>query len=186
MSKFGITVLFILIFLWQPFVVFAQEQATSSSPIATDSSEPVQEYTLPYPGLLPDSPFYILKTLRDKIVSMLIADNLKRAEFDLLQADKRLGGGYYLFEEGKQELAQSTLSKGENYFENALASVGVSQKAGQDTTSLLQRLALSATKHEKILDELISKATRTVKQDLIYLKKRVVSFEKKIEDLQKK
>ena len=39
--------------------------------------EIVGQYNLPYPGLLPDNRFYLLKMIRDRVVGMLIADPIK-------------------------------------------------------------------------------------------------------------
>src|SRR5260370_38981843 len=72
---------------------------------ATDSSK--MDYQLPYPGILPDNPLYELNALRDRIYGFLISDPLKKSEFDLLQADKRLAVGISLFNKGKKELAET-------------------------------------------------------------------------------
>src|SRR3989344_1770388 len=98
---------------------FAQEElsikeATESADIEENKSV---DYDLPYPGLLPDHPLYFLKMMRDSAIGFLISDPLKKAEFDLLQADKRLNSGLYLLHNDKDknaELAQSTISKGED------------------------------------------------------------------------
>ncbi len=62
---------------------------------------PKVEYNLPYPGILPDHPLYFLKQLRDKILDFLITDPVKKAEFYILQADKRLSMGIALTDEKK-------------------------------------------------------------------------------------
>src|SRR5581483_4884765 len=94
---------------------------TTSMQLATPEAKMAMQevvYTMPYPGLLPDSPLYPLKAFRDKVVSVLISDPQKQAEFDLLQADKRLGAGIALLKKNKKDykLAESTIDKGENYF----------------------------------------------------------------------
>src|SRR3989344_5431146 len=85
-------------------VVYSKESEVTPLVIISETPEIKKsvEYNLPYPGLLPDSPFYSLKSLRDKIVSFLISSPLKKAEFNLLQADKRLNAGLYLFNSAKQ------------------------------------------------------------------------------------
>ena len=117
MKKIFLALSFILIFFSLNLnKSFAQGEMVLKE--ATGSSETVSknkdiEYTLPYPGILPDSPLYFLKTARDKIVSFLISDPLKKAEFNLLAADKRLNSGIFLFNKGKEKykLALSTISK---------------------------------------------------------------------------
>src|SRR3989338_6920091 len=104
----------ILIFAALYLVLSSVAFAQVGSPNPTGTSD----YQLPYPGILPDNPLYNLKTLRDKVWSFLISNPSKKAEFDLLQADKRLSVAIALFDLKKYDLAEATISKGENYFED--------------------------------------------------------------------
>ena len=79
---------------------------------ATQSSQPeIDEYPLPYPGILPDNPLHFLKALRDRIILMLMSDPVKEAEFNLLTSDKRIYAAQLLADKGKGQLSISTLSK---------------------------------------------------------------------------
>ena len=167
---------------------FAQEELILKE--ATGSSETVSrnkdiEYTLPYPGLLPDSPLYFLKTARDKIVSFLISDPLKKAEFNLLAADKRLNSGIFLFNKGKEKykLAISTVSKGENYFEDAIAKAGEAKKKGLDTNDILRRLSDSAYKHQEVIKSFEKTAGQDFKKETVILLKRTENFKKLVDSL---
>ena len=56
-------------------------------------------YELPFPGkVLPDSPFWVFKVIRDKVWYGLSFSHLKKAELALLFSDKRLGSAKILFE----------------------------------------------------------------------------------------
>src|SRR3989344_6985739 len=96
--KYILAVFLVIISLFSSSV-YAQTELPSSEEYdygvtATDSAtDQVEEYTLPYPGILPDNLLYPIKVFRDRIVSFLISDPLKKAEFNLLQADKRLQAG---------------------------------------------------------------------------------------------
>src|SRR5690242_14285884 len=85
-----------------PQLIYAQTpssdtpQPETRQPLAETPTPVTNDYTMPYPGLLPDSPLYSLKVFRDRVISFFISDPLKRSSFDLLQADKRLEGAYYL------------------------------------------------------------------------------------------
>ena len=97
--------------------VYAQVTPTESIPIPTGSTTPTPtpseiDYQLPYPGILPGSPLYSLKMVIDRIMELLISDSLKKANFYVLQADKRLGSSLMLFEKKENVLAETTLSKG--------------------------------------------------------------------------
>ncbi len=168
--------IFFLIFLFSATVSFAQEDSMVSSTAGQKSID----YTLPYPGLLPDNPLYVLKAARDRIVSILISDPVKKANFDLLAADKRLNEGVSLFNKGekKYKLAETTVSKSENYFEKGIAEVERAKKQGIVTTGTYQRFHLASLKHIEIIKGLISKSKEEVKQRLLLDEKRMEEFEK--------
>lgn len=144
------------------------------------------KYDLPYPGILPDNPLYFLKMIRDRIVGFLISDPLKKAEFDLLQADKRLNAGIYLLDKNKDKnarLAQSTISKGEDYFEKAIEKVDQAKKQGLDTKDILRRLSEASKKHQEVLQSLEAKAGPDLKDDYVFLQSRAKNFESRVESL---
>lgn len=182
MKVFFLLIVSILFLLLTPSV-FAQEDGASQLADIKPSPTVVPEYQLPYPGLLPDSPLYFLKTFRDRIVDVLISDPLKKAEFNLLQADKRLSAGQYLFNNGKGELAESTISKGENYFADAIEKTKEAKKQGMDINYVTDRLFLSAKKHIDILSQMEKKASGKLKNKIQVNKKRVLEFQKEIEKL---
>jgi len=146
MKKAFIVSLLIIAALLLPVQSLAQvEEGTVSTKV---------EYNLPYPGMLPDSPLYFLKAFRDRVIATFISDSIKKAEFDLLQADKRLASGIALFEKGKKELAESTISKGENYFEDGIKNLELAKKQGKLNAGFLTSMELSAKKHLEILGDL--------------------------------
>lgn len=123
------------------------------------------DYDLPYPGILPDSPLYNLKTFRDKVVSLFISDPTKKAEFDLLTADKRLGAAIILYEKGKKELAETTISKGENYFEDAIENLKLSRTQGRPIdVGLMTNMELSSKKHKEALTQMAGRTSGGLKE----------------------
>lgn len=174
--------LFIVIFFFSTTVAVAQE--TTAIPLTitpTISITPTSvDYLLPFPGLLPDNPLYGLKTIRDRIVEFLISDSLKKTEFYLHQADKRLNTGAFLARNGKYDLAQSTISKGENYFEHSLQSAEEAKRQGMDIRPLLDRFPQAAKKHKNVLKDIQQQAPKEFKDDFASLGKRVERLEKKI------
>ncbi|MBP9719232.1 MAG: hypothetical protein KBD46_02090 [Candidatus Levybacteria bacterium] len=147
-------VLCVLLVLF-PRVSFAQETEmagemviVSPPPIVTIT--PIPSYLMPYPGILPDNPLYGLKTLRDKFVSTMIGDPLKKVEFNLLQADKRIGAALFLIKTGnqdKQELALSTISKGQNYYEEAIVKLSEAKKQGTNVTEMISTMKRAGEQH---------------------------------------
>lgn len=89
------------------------------------------------------------------MISFLISDSLRKAEFDILQADKRLSGGVRLVEKKNYALAESTFSKGLNYFESSIVNMQQAKKEGRDIQPLWQRMKLSIRKHTEVFSNLI-------------------------------
>ncbi len=136
------------------------------------------EYLLPYPGILPDHPLYFLKQVRDGILDRLIMDPLRKAEFHVLQADKRLNMGRMLVDNGKGMLAEQVISKGENYLERAVSGLSEFKSTGRAVPgSLIDRLTRSTEKHIEVLDDLVARTEGEVKAGFT----RSVGFVKRIQ-----
>lgn len=171
---------------------FAQEEELSIKEVGATVSGDAKttktiEYELPYPGLLPDNPLYFLKAARDRIVDFLISDPLKKADFALLQADKRLNVGAFLVKEDKHQLAESTISKGENYFEKAINKVEEARKQGVNTKDIATRLYTASKKHQEVLKNLKKDVKdANIKGSLSNIEKRLMGFEKKAKSLMQK
>lgn len=157
---------------------FAQEtmQPDEVSPTVAPSQV---EYILPYPGLLPDNPLYLIKSARDSIVGFLISSPDKKAEFNLHQADKYLQSAQFLANKDKTKLplALTTLQKGSNNFEIAVRSMQDAKKQKFVVSDVVNRLSLSARKHKEVYQEMQEKFP-TAKDELMQLERKMSEFEK--------
>jgi len=154
---------FFLVFLTQ--VAFAQTTPTPTLPPtggATTAATKV-EYTLPYPGILPDHLLYPIKMLRDRIMDFFIREPIKKTEFLILMADKRLGAGKTLIDYGKINLGEVTLSKAEKYLERAVSQASVGRQQGKEANNILDKLEKSVRKHVEVLEEVLEKAPESAK-----------------------
>ena len=134
--------------------VFAQNNTSESSASAK------VEYVLPYPGALPDSPVYFLKALRDRLVSYLINDPLKKAEFNLLTSDKKANAALYLADQKKYELSVTSFSKSTNYFVEGVAKLKEAFDLEKDGQSVLGHMQLSVVKHQEVLKSISERAPK--------------------------
>lgn len=140
-------------------------EATPSPLLKSDTKEEIN-YTLPYPGILPDHPLYSLKTLRDRILELLIRDPLRKAEFYLLMADKRLNMGIYLTNKEKFSLAESTVAQGETYFLKGvdfLERINSSEKSAVLQT-VLNKFRTADLKHKEAINNLKIKSPDNTKK----------------------
>lgn len=150
---FGVAILILSVLaVVNPLVVSPHGDATEAGVMVRRI-----EYYLPYPGILPDSPLYKIKALRDRISLWLITDPGKKAEKELLLADKRIGAAVALLDGGKDELAVSTATKGEKYLEQAVNRVLGMADMGQDVKSRLGILSSATAKHEEMMVGIVGK-----------------------------
>jgi len=113
------------------------------------------EYVLPYPGILPDHPLYRLKMLRDRIWGFLIRDPLKKSQWCLLMADKRVWASQMLADKGKFDLAITTASKAEKYLEQAIEKAYEAEEMGRGDQGFFSKLADASLKHEEVLQAMV-------------------------------
>lgn len=149
-------------------VKYAFSQPTPEAGEAAPTPSPQVDYQLPYPGtVLPDSPFWNIKALRDKAWYALTASATRKSELALLFADKRLQMAKMLFEKDKPDLAFSTLSKAEKYLETAFLNEESVRDGGGDTGLLLTNLATASLKHRQLISEILEIAPDDAKPEII-------------------
>lgn len=153
---FGAAILVLsLLAVSNPTAVIPNEMAASSAAEIKEATE--VKYYLPYPGILPDSPLYKLKMLRDKIRLVLIVDPLKKSQRELLFADKRINAAMALIDGGKKSLGVSTATKAEKYLEQSADHVISVQRDDKDVKSQLLTLKTASAKHSQILISMMGK-----------------------------
>lgn len=180
MHQKAFAVFFAIVILAFSFALYASTAATTSAVVSETITPPSQvkeatkettmsaqttvEYELPYPGLLPDHPLYKLKLARDRVLDFLIRDPVKRIEFNLLMADKRLNMGIFLVDREKYSLAEEIVSKGEKYFINAIDEFKKAKDEGRTIpTELVEKLKKSANKRILVITALAEKSPEDVK-----------------------
>jgi hypothetical protein len=168
MKKLLILILLIL------FSISFQKSFAQSTPSAAIINV---QYDLPYSGILPDNPLYFLKALRDNVLGLLITDPLKKADYDLLMANKRLGGAQALLLKHKDDLAITTLSKSGNYFYQAIQYAQAAKKQGEDANDVISRLVTASLKHQQIILQMIQQAKTSSKGTLEASLNRVEGFQ---------
>lgn len=120
---------------------------------ALASSTFAADYTLPYPGLLPDSPLYIFKVIRDNVASSLIQNPIDKSFYQLFLSDKRLKAGEVLINKNKTSLGVTTILISEERFREAVRLARSSKK----NNNLISKLIVSSVKHEETISKLLDK-----------------------------
>lgn len=131
----------------------------------------IVDYQLPYPGkVLPDSALWSVKALRDKLWLFVTPSSQRKAELNLLFANKRLVMARMLFEKDKPELAYSTLTKAEKYLESAVSLENAARQEGADTNDLLINIAKSSLKHIEEMSEMQKLSPDDAEPQIIQIK----------------
>lgn len=149
------------------FSVLSLSQAFAASPakqVMEKTVQPIEvlaeksHYVLPFPGLLPDHPLYFLKNFRDFLLDKLIVDPIRRSEFYLLQADKKLAMTIAFIEMGNISRAQDVLTKSGKHMEQSVAGLVNLKTQGKGVPGyVIDRITSSLVKHEEVLGEILQK-----------------------------
>ncbi|HSW48513.1 MAG TPA: DUF5667 domain-containing protein [Candidatus Saccharimonadales bacterium] len=168
------------------FITLSTVTVSAQESIHSASESSKIDYQLSYPGLLPDHPLYFLKTGRDRVMAFFISNPLKKSEFDLLQADKRVWSSQMLVDKGKINLAESTFSKAENYFEESINNAKQAKSQGMHIEEIVKKLKDANLKHKEVLIEIVNSLNKKDKNKFDIEAKRLNDFEKKVNDLNPK
>lgn len=143
---------------------------TTPTPTPTVMIEQKVDYTLPYPGILPDHPLYFLKRLRDQILERLIVDPIRKIEFYMLQSDKSINTGIFLIAKQSEALAYETMARARTYMGQAVTMATTLKAEGKDVPAyLVERFTKAGAKYEEVLTELAEKASETQKTNFMNL-----------------
>ena len=138
------------------------------------------DYELPYPGILPNSPFYTLKLIRDGISDLLISDLLEKSNFYLVQADKRLAAFAVLSENGNAQLGEETLSKGIDYLEKSIEKMEEGEKEQRNVMDVYGKINSSLEKQKEEIEKRIETDDGEITQKLIKDHERITELENKV------
>jgi len=151
----------------------AIQYSFSSSPKVAMVYELQEEvdYKLPYVGkILPDSPLWFIKVARDRLWLILTLNKSRKAELNLLFADKRLVSSKILFEKGEYELGTVILLKAERYLEVAGNIEVGCREAGEDTRELVGRITMSSLKHREVINYILALSPEDVRPEIVRIK----------------
>lgn len=111
-------------------------------------------YFFPHPGMIPDSPLWPFKALRDKVWLVGTFDKEKRVKLLLLFADKRVIMAEELIKKRESELAVSTAERAEQYLNEAY--IEVEKGIEKTDLDLCELLAKASLRHRESMEYTIS------------------------------
>lgn len=109
------------------------------------------------PGILPDSPFYFLKTWKESIQTFFTFGAENKAKQHLHLAEVRLAEYQKMIEEGKTEIAAKTIEKYEKQLNHALEKAEEAKEKGKDAAKLKEEVSEKILKHQEVLNNVLDK-----------------------------
>lgn len=159
-----LSILFLAFFFVVPAFFYIITNSYSQS---ITLSEKKVIYDLPYAGMLPDNPLYILKQARDTVLEFVTRDQIKKAEMMLLSSDKKINMAIQLSAKGKSKLMIETLTASEKQSLRIPKIVSQSKKQGVSPgEGFVYRLKLSNVKHRQVEEDLIKDMPQGQEQDM--------------------
>ena len=146
----------VMSFLCASFVFLSVTAAPLQAQTIT-TFEKVEDYQLPYPGLLPDNPLYALKNIRDSIQLLMAQSTLEKAQVNLQLSDKNMAASLELTKKGKSKLASETAQKAHDQIERAVTIVEKNGKAmdQEKKKEFIQSLIKANLVHRETLEYLM-------------------------------
>ena len=124
-------------------------------------------FTLPDPGMLPDSPFYFLKSWGEGIRLFFTFNAEKKAEQYLRLAEVRLAEYERLIAKGKEQIAEKTLEKYEGQLGRPLAKAEELKGKGEGAADELKTKAEEAVvKHLTVLERNLTNVSEPAREGI--------------------
>lgn len=117
-------------------------------------------------GLMPDSPFYFLKVVKEKIQTFFTFSAENKTKQYLHLAEVRMAEYQKMLEKGKTELARKTLEKYEKQLNKAIVKIEELKSKGKNVEDTSQKIEESVAKHINILERNLQKAPESAKKGL--------------------
>lgn len=122
-----------------------------------------QTNDLPEPGMLPDSPFYFLKSWSEAMGTFFTFGDVAKVERFVNLSEKRLAEAQALVAKGKPEVAEKAVLRYQDQLGAALTKAEEAKAKGLDTDEVLAKVAESTLKHQAVLADVYEKVPEQAK-----------------------
>lgn len=122
-----------------------------------------QTTELPDPGILPDNPFYFLKSFFEEMGTFFTIGELAKTERFLNLAEKRLAEAKALAEKGKSEVAERTMNRYREQLGWALTKAEQARMKGLNTDEILTKVSEATLRHQSVLIDVYERVSEQAK-----------------------
>ncbi len=125
-----------------------------------------QTSDLPSPGLTPDSPFYFLDTLGEKIGMFFTFGTEKKAEKALKYADEKIAEVKVMAEKNKAKALEKANQKYQEFLNLANKKAQEAKEKGEDIERRVTLISEKTLKHQEVLREVFEKVPEEAKKGI--------------------
>lgn len=160
MKKTAYFLLFLALFL-------TNVSAVQATKISNPLEEPIQNSVETIkPGILPNNPFYFLKTLGENIQTFFTFGDSAKAQRYFKLAEERLAEAKALVESGDVKKAKEIIKNSAKYFERAWDKINILVEAGKESADTLETITDIVSTHRQTLTGLTQGGTEQSKEML--------------------
>ena len=106
---------------------------------------------LPEPGMLPDNPFYFLKSWSEGLGTLFTLGAVAKAERFAYLSEKRLSEADELSEGDNRDKAEKAIERYEKNIEKAIMKATEAKERGFDVDEILEHISIMTLKHQEVL-----------------------------------
>jgi len=121
---------------------------------------------LPDPGITPDSPFYFIETIGERISLFFTFGTEAKAEKKLDHAEKRLAEAKAMADEGREDLAERSLDAYGKLVSEAAEMLAEAAKDGDKDEALAELIRRATGIHQMVLTEVYEKVPEQAKESV--------------------
>jgi hypothetical protein len=145
------------------FLLAGTAQAQTPNSINPADLTTGQANDLAEAGMLPDSPFYFLKSWSESLGTFLTFGDVAKAERFLNLSEKRLAEARALVVKGKPEVAEKAVGRYQEQLNRALAKAEEAKAKGLDTDEVLAKVSEATLKHQAVLADVYERVPEQAK-----------------------
>jgi hypothetical protein len=118
---------------------------------------------LPEAGMLPDNPFYFLKSWSEGIGTLFTFGDVAKAERFLNLSEKRLAEANALVTKGKPEVAEGAIGRYQEHLGRAFTKAEEAKAKGLDVDEVLAKISEATLKHQAVLADVYERVPEQAK-----------------------
>lgn len=116
------------------------------------------------PRLLPDNPFYFLKSWKEKVELFVARTSEAKAEKHVEIATRRIAEAKQMVKKNKSEFVSELMEKHQQHLGKAMEKVEEAKEKGRDVEAVLERVTEATSTHLQVLAEVYEKVPEQAKE----------------------